>query len=212
MEDVVNGVLTQLRYAPGRDVQIHLQDGIRQDASILYRSLMRRFLWRDFITLSQFTTDIATGHPVEDLSAAVSSFSDIAAVYKDSNETELPFAPALINPLRIRTATVVPVGGPHVFAIYPIHSAGPFTMWSRQISPADFDLDDTIPFYKDILVLGTAFTLCVKSGINAELTGHLKQQFESLVQMYRMDEVKQQYSTRPMDNFNVMTDWYVTEH
>jgi hypothetical protein len=149
---------------------------------------------------------------VEDLSAAVSTFSDIAAVYTQSNEAELPFAPTLINPSRIRTATVVPMGDAQVFAIFPVNKPGPYYMWSRHISPDDFELDDVIPFYKDILVLGTASVLCVKSGINAELSQSLKQQFESLVQMYRMDEVKSQYSTRPMDNFNVMTDWYTTEH
>ena len=67
MEDVVNDVLMELRYAPGRDVQIHLQDGIVANASRLYRTLMTKYVWRDFQKLSVLTTDSATGYVNEDL-------------------------------------------------------------------------------------------------------------------------------------------------
>lgn len=211
MEDVVNGVLTELRYAPGRDVQIHIQSSIIQDASMLYRNLMRRFIWRDFITLSPFTTDAVTGAPVEDLTAKIGTFSDVARVYKQKREPELPFAPALVNPSMIREPTVVPIGQPKVFAIYPVQKPDAYYLWSRVIRDTDFGLDDTVPFYKDLLIVGTAQQLSTKSGINTELTGALQKQFEGLITLYRLDEVKPVYSTRPLRKGNVMTDWYVTD-
>src|SRR5882672_3754541 len=210
MEDVVNGVLLQLRFAPGRDVQIHLQDSIVQDASILYRTLMRKFIWRDFIYMTPFTTD-SNGLPVEDLTTYLSTFSDIAVVYKQNQEPELPFAPALVNPSMIRVPTVIPAPQPKVFRIFPVNKPDSFYLWSRVFVDTDFDLDAPVPFYKDILVLGTAYNLAVKSSINSDLTGSLKQQFDNLVGMYRMDEVKPVYSARPIHAGNVMTDWYVTD-
>lgn len=210
MEDVVNGVLTQLRYAPGRDVQIHLQEGIMQDASILYRTLMTRYIWRDFLFMTPFTTNAANGTPTTDLTAKLTKFSDIYSVYGSSKEEPLPFAPALVNPTRLSAPTVLPVGQPKVFAIYPTGSAADYILWSRNFSDQDFDLDDPVPFYKDILVVGTAYMLCLKSGINKELTETLRTQFDNLVQMYRMDEVKPQYSAKPYRSGNVMEDWVVT--
>jgi hypothetical protein len=210
MEDVVNGVLLQMRFAPGRDVQIHLQDSIAQDASILYRTLMRRYIWRDFIYMTPFNTD-ANGLPIEDLTAVMSTFSDIAVVYKQSQEPGLPFAPALINPGMIQQPTVIPAPQPKVFRIFPVNKPDKYYLWSRVFKDTNFDLDDPVPFYRDILVLGTAFNLATKAGINTDLTGSLKQQFDNLVKIYIMDEVKDVYSTRPLRNGNVMTDWYVTD-
>jgi hypothetical protein len=211
MEDVVNGVLLAMRYAPGRDVQIHLQSGIIQDASMLYRSLMRRYVWRDFITLSPFTTNATTGAPVEDLTAVIGTFSDVARVYKKDQEPELPWAPALINPSIIRIPTIVPIGQPKVFAIYPVGATNNYFLWSRVIRDTDFELDDPVPFYKDLLIIGTAFQLSVKSGLNVELTGVLQKQFDALISLYRMDEVKAVYSTKPNRAGNPMTDWYVKD-
>jgi len=210
MEDVVNGVLLQLRFAPGRDVQIHLQDSIVQDASILYRTLMRKFIWRDFIYMTPFTTD-SNGLPVEDLTTYLSTFSDIAVVYKQNQEPELPFAPALVNPSMIRVPTVIPADSYQIFRIFPVDKPDSYYLWARPTNENDFGLDDTIPFYKDILVLGTAYNLATKSSINSDLTNSLKQQFDNLVGMYRMDEVKPVYSARPIHAGNVMTDWYVTD-
>lgn len=211
MEDVVNGVLLQMRFAPGRDVQIHLQDSIAQDASILYRTLMHKYVWRDFIHMTQFTTNSTTGKPNEDLTAVLGSFADIAAVYKQNQEPELPYAAALVNPGMIQTPTIVPVGQPKIFAIYPLNKPDTYYLWSRNYTDVDFGLDDPVPFYKDVLVLGTAFNLCNKAGINTELTQSLKQQFDNLVVIYRLDEVKPLYSARPLRRGNVMTDWYVTD-
>src|SRR5215467_3560651 len=97
MEDVVNGVLLELRYAPGRDVQIHLQDSIMQDASMLYRMLMQKYIWRDYYYMTSFMTD-SSGVPIQDLSAVMSKFSDILYVYREKDERPLPFAAALVNP------------------------------------------------------------------------------------------------------------------
>lgn len=207
MEDVVNGVLVELRYAPGRDVQIHLQAGIVQDANLLYRSLMQRYVWRDFLHLTPFTTDPNTGLPVEDLSAVMMRYSDILAVFQGSNDRPLPYGAALTNPNAVRQPTVFPASPPNVFCIYP-KSTYECTLYSRLFSDVDYELDDPVPFYKDVLVLGTAYQLSLKSGTNVELTGSLKSQFEALVQMYRMDEVKPQYNARPVNVPNPMTDWW----
>lgn len=210
MQDVVNGVLLQMRFAPGRDVQIHLQDSIVQDASILYRTLMQKFIWRDFIHMTPFQTEYG-GTAVDDLTGVLGKFSDILNIYRANEEFPLPFAPALINPNRIRTPTIVPAGVPNIFMIYPTGKVDNYILWSRNYTDKNFDLDDEVPFYKDVLVLGTAFNLATKAGINKELTESLKSQFDSLVKMYITDEVKDQYSTRPMNSGNVMTDWYVTD-
>jgi hypothetical protein len=210
MEDVVNGVLIQLRFAPGRDVQIHLQDGIRQDASILYRTLMQKYIWRDFISMTPFTTN-ASGAPVQSLAGVLTRFSDIAQIFRANDEQELPFAPALSNPSRYRVPTIISVGQPQIFAIYPVNKPDSFILWSRATNDVDFELSDPVPFYKDVLVLGTAYQLCLKAGINMELTQSLKQQFDQLVQTYRINEIPTQYNTRPVALGNPMTDWYVTD-
>lgn len=208
MEEVVNAVLIELRYAPGRDVQIHLQQSIMHDASVLYRTLMQKFIWRDWYFITPFTTDVATGQPVEDLTLVLSRYSDVLAVYKDQDDRALPFAPAVVNPRAIKQPTVVP-NGVKVFAVMPAATRNCILV-SRTYKDTDFELDDPVPFYKDMLVLGTAYQLALKAGTNVELAGQLKSSFEQQVQMYRIDEVKDAYSTRPINAPNVMTDWYVS--
>jgi hypothetical protein len=207
MEDVVNDVLLELRYAPGRDVQIHLQSSIMHDASVLYRTLMQKYVWRDFYHVAYFTTDNATGEPVEDLSAYLRKYSDVRAVYKDSDDAPLQFAPALVNPKALKQPTVVKSSTPKIFAVMPAHTYN-CTLVSQTAADADFDLDDVVPFYRDLLSIGTAYLLALKAGTNVDLTGQLKTQFEQLVQTYRLDEIKPQYHARPTNIPNVMTDWW----
>lgn len=207
MEDVVNDVLTELRYAPGRDVQIHLQQSIMHDASVMYRTLMQKFIWRDWYFITDFTTDSVNGRPVEDLSTKLTRFSDVLAVYNGRDERALPTAPAVVNPRAITQPTVVP-DNTKVFAIFPVATYD-CVLVSRTYRDTDFGLDDPVPFYRDLLVLGTAYQLALKAGTNVELAQQLKSSFEAQVQMYRMDEVKDAYSTRPINTPNVMTDWFV---
>jgi hypothetical protein len=208
MEDVLLGVLIELRYAPGRDVQIHLQSSIIQDANILYRTLMQRYVWRDFLYMTPFTTDPVTGLPVEDLSAVMMRYSDVLAVFQGTNDRPLPYGAALTNPKAVRHPTIFPASPPDVFVIYPFGTYE-CTLYSRLFNDADYGIDDQVPFYKDLLVLGTAYQLSLKSGTNVELTSSLKSQFETLVQTYRMDEIKPQYNARPVNVPNPMTDWWV---
>jgi hypothetical protein len=208
MEDVVSDVLVELRYAPGRDVQIHLQQSIMHDASVMFRTLMQKFIWRDWYFITPFTTNPANGQPVEDLTSKLTRYSDVLAVYSGQEERALPFAPAVVNPRAIKQKTVIP-DNTKVFAIAP-YASYDCILVSRTYRDTDFGLDDPVPFYRDMLVLGTAYQLALKNGTNVELAGQLKSSFEAQVQMYRLDEVKDTYSTRPINTPNVMTDWYVS--
>lgn len=208
MEDVVNGVLLELRYAPGRDVQIHLQSSIIQDANILLRTLQQKFVWRDFLYLTPFTTNASTGLPNEDLTAVLTRYSDIKLIFQDKNDRPLPFGAALTNPKAVRQPTIFPAGPyPKVFALYPF-AVYNCSLYSYPFKGTDYQLDDTVPFYMDLLVLGTAYQLSLKAGTNVELTQSLKSQFDALVSTYRMDEIKPQYNARPVNVPNPMTDWW----
>lgn len=207
MEDVLNDVLIELRYAPGRDVQIHLQTSIMHDASVLYRTLMQKFVWRDWYDIHYITTDSTTGEPVEDVTPYLRKYSDVRQVYRDREDSPLQFAAALANPKSFRQPTIVKTSTPKVFAVMPA-AAYNCTLVSQTAADTDFGLDDPVPFYRDVLSLGTAYMLSLKAGTNVELTGQLKAQFEALVQTYRMDEIKPQYPARPTSAPNVMTDWW----
>lgn len=210
MLDVVNGVLTELRYAPGRDVQIHLQDGIVKTASRVYRTLMQKYIWRDFYIGMSFTTDPATGYPVQDVTNAIKRFSDLKAVFIKTQERALPFVPALVNPFIIKRPTVVRAVPPYMFSILPVGTSYNCVLFAQSAIDTDFNIDDTVPFYKDMLVLATAYDLALKAGTNNELTGQLKKSSDELIREYRVDEIKPQYTARPINTPNVMTDWYVT--
>lgn len=207
MQDVVNGVLNELRYAPGRDVQIHLQSSIIQDASMLYRTLMMKYRWRDFMYLTTVTIDATTGEPIEDLTAVLDRYSNILALYRDKEAQPLPFAPALINPTRYNRPCIMPSNTPNkIFSVWP-HRASTCFLWSRKYRQIDFELDNEVPFYMDLLVLGTAYQLSVKSGVNLELTKAISQQFENLLNSYVDQEIKAQYQTNQYQG-DIPMEWY----
>lgn len=206
MQDVVNGVLNQLRYAPGRDVQIHLQSSIVQDASILYRTLMTKYVWRDFYNILETGIDSTTGRPTSSMATYIDRFSNLLAVFKDNESQPIPFAPALINPKRYNRPCITPAPSPYIFRIWPAQNIN-VLVWTRMYRDTDFDLDDVIPFYFDILVVGTAFVLAMKSGINMELTKTLQTQFDNLVDTYRSNEIKPQYQVNQAQGAIPM-EWY----
>lgn len=210
MQDVVDGVLNEMRFAPGRDVQIHLQSSIVQDASMLYRTLMIKFTWRDFIKMTQVTIDSTTGYPIEDITSVLDRYSNILQIYKDKDSLPLPFSPALVNPSRYNRPAILPAPVPYIFSIWP-HQAMTCFLWSRTYQDADFDLADTVPFYKDILVIGTALSLATKAGINQELTAMLKEQFNGLMDTYREREIEPQYQVNQSQGA-VPMEWYTYDN
>lgn len=206
MQDVVNGVLNQLRYAPGRDVQIHLQSSIVQDASILYRTLMTKYVWRDFYSIFETAINATTGQPVVSMTPYLDRFSNLLAVYKDTESQAMPFAPALINPKRYNRGCITPAPSPYIFRIWPAQNIN-VIVHTRLYRDTDFELDDVIPFYFDLLTVGTAMVLAMKSGINMELTKTLQTQFDNLVDTYRSNEIKPQYQVNQAQGAIPM-EWY----
>lgn len=216
MQDVINGVLNQMRYAPGRDVQIHLQSSIAQDASMLYRTLMLKYQWRDFTQHASVVTDsqgipnpktvvgIVSGLPLE-------RYADILAVYKDKDNQPLQFSHAYRSAVgTIRRPMVSWThAAPAVFRIVP-DGVYNLSVVFRNYRDTDFDLDDVIPFYFDLLVMGTSLALCTKSGINRELSQLLTTQFNEMLNTYRDQEVKPQYQVNPAQGA-VPTEWYSTD-
>jgi hypothetical protein len=205
MQNVVDGVLNELRFAPGRDVQIHLQSSIVQDASILYRTLMMRYIFKDFVYMTQQTIDSTTGQPTT-VNPYLDRYSNLLQVYKDQESQPLPFAPALVNPSRYNRPCVARVSTDKVFRIWPARSMTVY-VWSRNFKDKDFELTDVIPFYMDLLVIGTALALCTKAGINQELSGMLGQQFQELLDAYREQEIEPQYQVNQTQGAIPM-EWY----
>lgn len=210
MQDVVNGVLDEMRFAPGRDVQIHLQSSIVQDASMFYRAMMTKYVWRDFMNVFETDIDGATGLPTSPLGTYIDRFSNLLAVYKDNEQYALPFAPALTNPAMHKRSCVAPAPSPNVFQIWP-HKAMHVVVQARLFTDTDFELDDIVPFYKDVLVIGTALALATKSGINQELVGLLKQQLGELIDMHLAQEIKSTYQVNPHYG-SVPTEWYANDY
>ena len=81
------------------------------------------------------------------------------------------------------------------------------TVQSRKFTDKDFELTDTVPFYKDLMVIGTALTLATKAGINMELMGLLKQQLGELIDIYTLRELKSSYQVNPQYG-SIPTEWY----
>jgi hypothetical protein len=205
MQNVVDGVLNEMRFAPGRDVQIHLQSSIVQDASMLYRGLMMEYVWRDFVHNTQQTIDSTTGQPTT-VNPYLDRYSNLLQVYKDKESQPLPFAPALTNLTRYNRPCVAPVSGDKVFRIWPAQSMTVF-VWCRNYKDTDFELDDVVPFYKDILIIGTALALCTKAGINQELTAMLGEQYRALIESHRVQEIEPQYQVNQSQGA-VPMEWY----
>lgn len=208
MEDVVNGVLNEMRFAPGRDVQIHLQSSIVQDASMFYRAMMTKYVWRDFMNIFETDIDGTTGRPVLDISPYLDRFSNLLAVYKDNEQYGLPFLPALTNPNQYRRSGITPAPQPYVFQIWP-HKSMRVVVQARMFKDTNFELDDEVPFYFDMMVIGTALSLATKAGINMELVGLLKEQLGDLITIQQALELKSTYQVNPHYG-TVPDEWYAT--
>ena len=188
MSDIVTDVLDELRYGSGQDVQIHLQTGIVKNASRLYRTLMKKYTWRDYVSISAQTTVVATGQSPVDLTDYVTKFSNVIAVYNGNENDPLPVARITENPARFHRPAVVPVSGAKVFAIYPFQDRD-ITLVAKKYSEDDFALTAEVPFYRDLLSVGTAYMLSVKAGTNDVLTRELKSQFDQLLDIHLIDQM-----------------------
>lgn len=207
IQDVVNDVLTELRLASGQDVQVHLQEGIRLDISRLYRTLMKKHVWKDYHFTTAFTTD-ADGVPTDDFSSVLDRYSNIIAVYLDNATQPVPHKKVLSNPNAISTPTIAPNGTAQVFTIYPTEIRTG-TVISKFYSETNLELTDAIPFYRDLLVLGAAFMLANKMGINPQLTASLENQFNNLLSVYTIDEMEDVYTIGDNDGVTP-SDWYLS--
>lgn len=206
MRDLVNDVLTELRFGAGTDVQIHLQDGIRRNISRCYRTLMKEFVWRDWYIVTQAVIDASTGQLTTDPSSYLVRFSDILAIYLENSADPLPFAPALNNPSRSRNPVIVKAAAPQIFTIWPKKAANVILI-TRKTSEVDFQMDDEVPFYRDLLSVCTAHQLSVKAGTNMELTQELYRQYVHLVDIYRMSEFADTYQMNETRG-SFPTEWY----
>lgn len=208
MQDVVNGVLNEMRFAPGRDVQIHLQSSIVQDASMFYRAMMTKYIWRDYLSIFETDIDGTTGLPILPLDTYIDRFSNLLAVYKDKERYPLPFLPALTNPNQYNRPGISPAAPPNIFQVWP-HKSMHVIIQARMYKDADFELDDVVPFYYDLMVIGTALSLATKAGINMELMGLLKEQLGELISIQQGLEIKSTYQVNPQYG-TIPDEWYTT--
>lgn len=206
MQDVVNDILVELRFGAGQDVQIHLQEGIVANVSRLYRTLMKKHVWRDFYATTALTMNSTTGQANEDLTGIVTRFSDILAVYRGSDENPLPIAPVMTNPARLRRPALVPSNTAKLFTMYPFEEVDAY-MITRSYDDSNFDMTDEIPFYRDVLALGGAYMLSVKVGTNEALTVSLLKQFDELLNIYTMAELQSVYQLNTHRG-QFPTEWY----
>lgn len=208
MSDIVNDVLEELRFGSGQDVQIHLQEGIIRNVSRLYRTLMKQMTFRDYFTSGEYTTDASTGQVTADISAVLTRFSNIIGVFLDQETAPLPVLPIMSNPKLHRRPGIVPSGNDKIFTIWPKEER-PIVLVAKQFSEDNFAIDAEVPFYRDLLAVGASYMLAEKAGTNDRLTASLKQQFENLINIYRIDELHNlQINVR---QGQYPTDWYVDE-
>lgn len=207
MSDIVKDVLVELRFGAGQDVQIHLQEGIVANVSRLYRTLMRKYVWRDYTSTSSHVVDAATGQVTDNIAPIVTRFSNILAIFLEESTVPLPVAPIRSNPAQIKSAVVVATAGPKLFTIWPKKDRN-IVMITRLYSEDDFDMEDDVPFYRDVLALGAAYQLSMKAGTNDQLTQSLKQQFEQLLDTHVTGEMQDNYQVAPYRG-TFPTEWFV---
>lgn len=206
MSDICNKVLTELRFGSGQDVQIHLQDSIYQNVSRLYRTLMTKHVWRDYFSVGAYTTDI-NGEITADITAILTKFTNIIAVYSENETQPIPVAPVMSNPYKFRRSALTPSSTTgKVFTIWP-KKVQDIVLVSRFFSETDFAGNEDVPFYSDVLITGAAFMLSTKAGTNQELTQVLGAEFKSLVDIHRMNELHD-YQTSP-ERGGIPDEWYV---
>ncbi len=209
MSDIVTDVLDELRFGSGQDVQIHLQNGIRKNISRLYRTLMKQYVWRDYYISTPLVIDATTGKPTASLTDILTKFSNIIAIYLEDESVPLPVAPVVSNPAQLKRPAVVPSGDEKVFVIWPKQERN-IILISRVFTEDDIAMNDDVPFYRDILALGVAWMLAVKSDVNKELTQTLRGQYMDLVNTHRVNELQDTYQLNPTRG-SFPTEWWVNE-
>jgi len=209
MQDIVNDVLTELRFGAGVDVQIHLQEGIIRNISRCYRTLMKEFVWRDYHLVTPLILDETTGQAIIDLAGGgiLTKYSNIIAVFLENDAYPLPFAPLRVNPAQIQRPSVVHSGGTQVFTVYPRGLQRNVILISRVFSEEDFVMEDDVPFYRDVLALCAALQLSIKAGTNDKLTEQLKQEYGKQLQLHVIDEIQDMYQLNNQVGIG-MTDWW----
>lgn len=206
MVDLIREVLIELRYGAGQGVQVHLEEGIRNTISRTYRTLMRERVWRDYTITTEYDLDLATGTVTGSLVNVLENFSDIIAVFLDNDSTPLPTAPVGVNPRTLKRPALVSSGGNTIFTVYP-KRAGKITLISRIIKQDVFDINDEVPFYRDVLVLAAAYSLSVKSGTNDALTITLGKELDKLVRTHSVNEFATLYQLNAQRGA-VPTEWF----
>lgn len=209
MQELVQDVLDELRFASGQGVQIHLETGISKNISRIYRALMLKYKWRDYTYSTAFVT-AANGEPTTDLSTVLDKFSNIIAIFPEKESTAIPFAGTRSNPSINRRPVIVNRPAPKLFAVWPGLADRSLVLLSRKFQETDFDMSDEVPFYRDLLVLAAAHMLAMKSDINSPLTKSLEQQFNQLLQTYRNNEMSDAYPVNPYSG-TYPTEWFVDE-
>lgn len=207
MQTLVNDVTSELRFGTGTSVQIHLEDNIVRGISRCYRTLMKEHIWRDYYHVNDLTIDEATGQAIEPLDTILTRFSNIIAIYQDNDPHPFPVAPLITNPSVSRRPVVVHSGGTQVFTIWPKTDRN-IILVSKIFQENDFTLQETVPFYRDLLVLKAAMELSVKAGINTDLTKLLGGEYDRLVKIYKMAEMQDSYALHGGYDAGV-SDWWV---
>jgi hypothetical protein len=173
---------------------------------MFYRAMMMKYVWRDYMNIFETDIDGTTGRPVSSVVPYLDRFSNLLAVYKDKERNALPYAPAKVNPNTFIRPCISPAPVPYIFQVWP-HKAMHVVVQARLFTDADFELDDVVPFYKDLMVMGTALSLATKSGINMELAALFKQQLGELIDLYTSQEIKDSYQVNPQYDA-IPTEWY----
>lgn len=209
MQEIVDDVLDELRFGSGQDVQIHLQTGIVKNVSRLYRTLMKKYVFRDYFSSGSYVTDASTGQINSDISSVLTRYSNIIAVFLENETTPLPHIPVMTNPALHRRPGLSPSGNAKIFTVWP-KEARNIVLVSKFFTEDDFAIDEPdVPFYRDVLAIGAAYMLSEKSGTNDRLTESLKKQFEALVDLHRMAELTNMQLNVRQGQYP--TDWYVDE-
>lgn len=210
MSDLVNDVTAELRFGSGVGVQIHLEDSISRNISRCYRTLMKKYIWRDYHIVTPLIIDATTGQPTTSLTGILTNYSNIIAVFPENDTNPFQFAPVVSNPTLLRRPSLVHSGGAGVFTVYPKGKIRNIILISRVYQETDFDLTDDVPFYRDILALCAAGQLSVKAGTNEQLTKHLLEQYNDLLSVYVMDELQDVYQLNTHRGV-YPTDWWTND-
>lgn len=210
MSDIVNDALVEMRFGAGQDVQIHLQEGLVSNISRLYRTLMKKHVFRDYVTMTPVVISDVTGQPTTPVTAYLDKFSNLLAVFNEFDTVPLPVAPVGTNPARLRRPVVLSSVAAPYFTIYPLNQTRNVILLTRKYQEANFDMDDDVPFYRDILALGAAMMLSIKAGINDQLTKSLQQQFTETLDLYVVSEMQSLYQTN-IQSGQYPQEWYTNE-